>query len=76
MRILWPATTLLLFAALAYNSFADRVRGCELAQDGTQLNSMDDSGAPRHVHARFCSRDACLAMAAKMDQGPARWFCV
>lgn len=76
MRILWPATAVLLFMALAYNSFEDRVGGCALVQDGTQLNSIDDSGAPRHIHARFCSREACLAMAAKMDQSPTRWFCL
>ena len=75
MRILWPAAAVLLFVALAYNSSEDRVQGCEFLQDGTQLNSIDASGA-RHILARFCSKQACLAMAAKMDESPARWSCL
>jgi hypothetical protein len=55
MRILWPAAAVLLFVAFAYNTFEDRVGGCEFVQDGTQLNSIENSDAPRHVHARFCS---------------------
>jgi hypothetical protein len=45
MRILWPATSVLLFMALAYNSFEDRVGGYALAQDGTQPNSIDGRSA-------------------------------
>jgi hypothetical protein len=53
----------------------DRIAGCALLQDGTQLNLIDDIGAGRLVRARACSREACLAVAAKMEQSPTRWFC-